>query len=81
MGTEAFTVRSESKKVKKLDKLASQRKRSRNYLMNEALDYYLDVQAWQLAKIQDGIHAANDGRFVSEAKMDKLFNKYKDSNS
>jgi predicted transcriptional regulator len=45
MGTEAFTVRSESKKIKQLDKLASQRKRSRNYLMNEALDYYLDVQA------------------------------------
>ncbi|MDA0738518.1 MAG: ribbon-helix-helix protein, CopG family [Nitrospirae bacterium] len=81
MGTEAFTVRSESKKVKKLDKLALQRKRSRNYLMNEALDYYLDVQAWQMEQIQEGIKAANDGRFVSDAKMDKLFNKYKDSNS
>lgn len=81
MGTEAFTVRSESKKIKKLDKLASQRKRSRNYLMNEALDYYLDVQAWQMEQIQAGIRAANDGRFVSDVKMDKLFNKYKDSNS
>ena len=80
MGTEAFTVRSESKKIKKLDKLASQRKRSRNYLMNEALDYYLDVQAWQMKQIQEGINAANDGRFVSDAKMDKLFNKYKSSN-
>jgi len=80
MGTEAFTVRTESKKIKKLDKLASQRKRSRNYLMNEALDYYLDVQAWQMEQIQAGIRAAKDGRFVSDAKMDKLFNKYKDSN-
>ncbi len=81
MGTEALTVRSESKKIKKLDKLASQRKRSRNYLMNEALDYYLDVQAWQMEQIQAGIRAANDGRFVSGAKMDKLVTNQKDSHS
>jgi predicted transcriptional regulator len=34
-----------------------------------------------MEQIQAGIRAANDGRFVSDAKMDKLFNKYKDSNS
>jgi len=81
MGMEAFTVRSESKKIKKLDKLASQRKRSRNDLMNEALDYYLDVQAWQMEQIQEGINAANEGRFVSGVKMDKLVTNQKDSHS
>lgn len=34
MGTEAFTVRTDSKKVKQLDKLAKQQDRSRNYLVN-----------------------------------------------
>ena len=49
--------------------------------MNEALDYYLAVQAWQMEQIQEGVTAANDGRFVSDSKMDKLFNTYKDSSS
>jgi len=45
------------------------------------LEYYLDVQAGQMAQVQEGIKAANEGRFVSDAKTDKLFNKFKDSNS
>ena len=43
MGTDAFTVRSDSKKVKQLDRLASQMDRSRNYLVNQAIDQLLEV--------------------------------------
>lgn len=76
MGTEAFTVRADSKKVKQLDRLAKLEDRSRNYLVNQAIDQLLDLQAWQAERTKDGIRAADDGRFASDAEMDRIFNKY-----
>ncbi|MCK5431388.1 MAG: ribbon-helix-helix protein, CopG family, partial [Gammaproteobacteria bacterium] len=43
MSTEAFTIRSDSNKVKKLDQLANKLDRSRNYLVNQAIEQYLDI--------------------------------------
>jgi len=38
MTTEAFSIRTDPKKIRKLDKLAEQQDRSRNYLVNQAID-------------------------------------------
>ena len=79
MATEAFTVRADSKKVKQLDKLAKLEDRSRNYLVNQAIDQLLDMQAWQAERTKEGIKAADEGRFASDAEMDRIFKKYSDS--
>jgi len=79
MGTEAFTVRSDSKKVKQLDKLASEMDRSRNYLVNQAIDQLLEIHAWQIERTKQGIKAADEGRFASDNEMEQIFNKYKNS--
>ena len=79
MATEAFSVRTDPKKIRKLDKLAEQQDRSRNYLVNQAIDQYLELLAWQDERIKEGIKAADDGRFASDAEMDAIFNKYKDA--
>ena len=79
MGTEAFTVRSDSKKVKQLDKLASQMDRSRNYLVNQAIDQLLEIHSWQIDRTKEGIKAADEGRFASDAEMEQIFNKYKNN--
>ncbi|TNG01346.1 MAG: CopG family transcriptional regulator [Gammaproteobacteria bacterium] len=81
MGTEAFTVRSDSNKVKQLDKLASQMDRSRNYLVNQAIDQLMEIHAWQIEQTKEGIKAADEGRFASESEMDRIFNKYKNNRS
>jgi predicted transcriptional regulator len=81
MKTEAFTVRIESKKVKQLDKLAGRLDRSRNYLVNQAIDHLLELNAWQEEKTRTGIQAADEGRFVSDAEMGRIFNKYEDEAS
>ena len=78
MGTEAFSVRTDSKKVKQLDKLAKQMDRSRNYLVNQAIDQLLELHAWQVGRIKDGIKAADEGRFASDADMERIFGKYDD---
>ncbi len=79
MGTEAFTVRTDSKKVKQLDRLAKLADRSRNYLVNQAIDQLLDRLAWQAERTREGIRAADDDRFASDVEMDRIFNKYDDS--
>ena len=77
MSTEAFTIRSDSNKVKKLDQLANKLDRSRNYLVNQAIEQYLDINTWQIQQIKQGIKAADEGRFVDDAEMERVFNKYK----
>jgi len=79
MGREAFSVRTDSKKVKELDKIAKQQDRSRNYLVNQAIDQLLELHAWQSERVKEGIKAADDGRFASEADMAKIFNKYENA--
>lgn len=79
MSTEAFTVRTDHKKLKKLDKLADQMERSRNYVVNQAIDQLLEVHAWQVERTKEGIKAADEGRFATDAEMERVFNKYKES--
>ena len=76
MSTEAFSVRADSKKVKQLDKLAKQQDRSRNYLVNQAIDQLLSLHSWQEERIKEGIKAADDGRFASDTEIKRIFNKY-----
>ncbi len=79
MGTEAFSVRADSKKVKQLDRIAKQQDRSRNYVVNQAIDQLLELHAWQNERVKVGIKAAEEGRFASDADMARIFNKYENS--
>ena len=60
MGTEAFSVRADSKKVKQLDRIAKLQDRSRNYVVNQAIDQLLELQAWQIERVNEGIAAADE---------------------
>ena len=79
MGTEAFSVRADTKKVKQLDRIAKQQDRSRNYLVNQAIDQLLELHAWQNERVKEGINAADHGRFPSDANMARILNKYENA--
>jgi predicted transcriptional regulator len=79
MGTEAFSVRADSKKVKQLDKIAKQQERSRNYLVNQAIDQLLELHAWQIERVKEGIKAADEGRFASDEDMAAILNKFENA--
>ena len=79
MGTEAFSIRADSKKVKQLDKIAKQQDRSRNYMVNQAIDQLLELHAWQNERVKEGIDAADQGRFASDASMTRILNKYENA--
>ena len=79
MGTEAFSVRTDRKKVEQLDKIAKQMDRSRNYLVNQAIDQLLELHAWQIERVKEGMKAADEGRFIGESELERIFNKYEDA--
>lgn len=79
MGTEAFSVRTDKKKVRQLDRLARQMDRSRNYIVNQAIDQLLELHAWQDERVKAGIRAADKGDFVDDAELDRIFGKYGDA--
>lgn len=57
-----ITIRTSKETVREIDALAAAMDRSRNYIVNQALQHYLDANAWQSDRIRAGIEAANDGR-------------------
>lgn len=79
MGKEAISVRTDSKKIEQLDKLAEIMDRSRNYLVNQAIDQLLEIHAWQIEQTKEGIKAADEGRFETDAVVDRIFKKYEEA--
>ena len=69
MATEAFTVRAESNIVHQLDHIAGSLDRSRNYLVNQAIQEYLETHSWQIEKITQGIESADRGELVEHDQV------------
>ena len=57
--TEPITIR--TSRVEEIDALAAATDRSRNYIVNQAIEQYLEANAWQVERIREGIAAARDG--------------------
>jgi predicted transcriptional regulator len=63
--------------VEALDSLAKALDRDRTYLLNEAVEAYLEIQEWQLAHIGAGIHEADAGKLVDHSEVKKLAAKWR----
>ena len=72
------TIRLSAEKQKKLDDIASSFDRSRNWLINEAVENYLDVFEWQEQRIKDRLKKANKGgKFLSSKRVDNIVDSFK----
>jgi predicted transcriptional regulator len=60
--TAPITVRAAKTMVSEIDALAAAMDRSRNYIVNQALQQYLEANTWQIERIKEGLAAAQDGR-------------------
>jgi len=63
------SFRLEREKVAVLDKLAEAQTRDRTFLLNEAVDAYLDVQRWQIEHIREGLRQADAGMGADHAEV------------
>lgn len=75
--TAAFTIRLDDQMLAKLDALAADTDRSRSWLAAKAIEDYLARNAWQIARIKDGIAEADRGEFASEEEVEAVFAKYR----
>ena len=67
MKRETISFRLTTLKKKKLDAIAANIDRDRSYLLNEAIDAYLEVHQWQIEHIREGVRQADAGKFASKA--------------
>ena len=69
----AITVRLDASVRDELDALARAMSRDRSYLVNEAIDAYLDVHRWQLAHIAEGARQAEAGEFATDEEIEAAY--------
>jgi predicted transcriptional regulator len=68
--TISFRMRADA--VETLDALAETMDRDRTYLLNEAVERYLELNEYHIKLIEKGLRAAEKGDFVPDAEMKKL---------
>jgi len=56
----SLTVRVKPDTKRRLDALARTSQRSKSYVIEEALEQYLDVNEWQIREIQDALTEAGE---------------------
>jgi len=62
-----LTVRVKSTTKERLEALARATRRSKSYVIEEALEHYLDVNEWQIRGIEDAVAEADtpDAEWIS----------------
>ncbi|WP_420104269.1 CopG family ribbon-helix-helix protein [Bosea sp. (in: a-proteobacteria)] len=75
--TAAFTIRLDDELMSKLDALAADTDRSRSWIAAKAIQDYVELNAWQIQRINEGIAEADRGEFASDAEVEAVFAKYR----
>ena len=76
MKTNTVSARLDPETAKKLDLLVKATARSRSFLVAEAIETYVEDQAWQIGAIQEGIREADRGEFATDRDVRKTFKKW-----
>jgi RHH-type transcriptional regulator, rel operon repressor / antitoxin RelB len=79
MNKQTVSFRLDADKVDALDSLAKTLDRDRTYLLNQAVEAYLEVQQWQLDHIRTGIRQADAGNLVDHAQVKRRAGKWRGS--
>jgi predicted transcriptional regulator len=72
MDKQTISFRLEAEKIDALDTLAEALDRDRTYLLNEAVDAYLELQRWHIEQIEKGVRQADAGQLVDHRKVRKM---------
>ena len=72
-----ITVRVDSGKKMALDEIAAGQDRDRSYILNQAIDAYIETHRWQSAHIEEGLRQADAGEFASDDEVAAAFAKWR----
>jgi RHH-type rel operon transcriptional repressor/antitoxin RelB len=76
MKTASISTRLDPEVAKKLDLLAKATARSKSFLVAEAVEAYLENQAWQIEAIQEGIREADRDHFATDEEVKRTFERW-----
>jgi len=71
MASEQFSLRLPKDTKSRLEELSQATGRTKAYLALDAIEKYLDTEAWQISAIQQGIKDIDEGHFVSVEDVKK----------
>ena len=77
MENEPLAIHIEPAIREQLAALAAETVRDEEELIGEAIANFLDLQAWQRARIEQAITAADQGDFATPEEVERVFTKYK----
>jgi predicted transcriptional regulator len=75
--TKSVTFRLDDDKLQFLDGLATTIDRDRSYLLNEAVENYIELHQWQVNEIRKAIAEADAGDFATEEEVRAAFDAFK----
>lgn len=76
METAVLTLRVPAEVKQQLDKLAEATHRSKSWLAGEAIQRYLDLEAWQIGEISEALAEADAGDFAPDDEVAAMKVKY-----
>ena len=77
MAKHGVSLRIDDDKIEALDQLAEALKRDRSFVINEAIESYLEVHKWQIKHIKKSVAQADQENFISELDVKKAFKKWR----
>lgn len=72
MEKQTVSFRLDSDKVRALDTVAEALDRDRSYLLNEAVESYLEVQQWHIEQIKAGVRQADRGKLIDHSDVKRM---------
>ncbi len=76
MESAVLTLRLNINTKNKLDQLATATHRSKSFLAAEAINRYLELEAWQISEVELSIKEADAGDFATAEQVLSLAKKY-----
>ena len=77
MDRQTISFRLGTERKEALDAIAAALDRDRSYILNEAIDAYLEVHRWQIEHIKEGIRQADAGEFATDAEVAAAFARWR----
>ena len=70
------SIRMDAEKLARVDNLARAVNRSRAWVINQAVDRYLEYEEWFVRQVQQGVKEADQGNFATDEEVDKRLSKW-----
>ena len=66
---EQVSFKLEANTKRRLEALAAATRRTKTFVLEEAINHYLDLNEWQIKSIQEGLEDARAGRIITHETL------------